>query len=493
MKNDFRLKGRGIMRKALCVAVSIAVMVTFSFADVMAITKAPAEGSEPEVTVTEEDIPQAEPEEGIAEEAEDPDATVEEPIDEGTPEEEPVTLEAQTVSAIALSGKAGDGQVSLEWSVSGEVTAETVFTVKMNGQEIATNIPSTTMTYEKTGLTNGTAYTFVVESKEGETVVSSNECKLTPQATTVGDIKNLKYTSDFASVNLSWDPVPNADGYVVYRYDKKKNLYKDTPKEVKGVKETSSKITWRVRAMERKGTSLATYKFSVKAFKNVNGKTIYGKAKVIDNCKPVRALYATFTPKRSGYAYTSAQGKKRGMKLKKGKKYIAKGFVCSRFRVCKSDNNSKINFYPRVLGNNKKLIYSKKITYSPKEAEDFVNHMKLKSNTKYLVWISLYTQHIYFFKGSKGKWKSIKGKNWEISSGKLMSCTATGNWKVFRKVRSRHSLSYWTMFYSQVAMHSWGNPSCFGVPHSGGCVRNTKSQAKWIYNTIPIKTRVCVY
>ena len=511
------------MKRALCIAVSIAVMVVFSFADVMAITETP--GGEPDESVIPEEEIVEEPavEEPAAEvpdetdvdatAEEETDADVEEPAEAEEPAAEPAAEPEVTTKAlegVSLTAAAGDGKVDLEWAYTGTVAdqSKVTFAVYKNKETTpikgAEALPITTTTYSVAGLDNGTTYTFQVvatdSSTEPATVVESNEVSAKTVATRPGKVTGLKWTHDYASVNLTWNKVEGADGYIVYRNGteicKEKNLNWN---QVKEQKETKKTVTWRVRAMERKGTSLANYTFEVVAFKykdatkNIDTALKSKKKAKVEKCSPCRALYATFTPKRSGYAYKSARGKKKGMKLKKGKKYIAKGFVCSRFRVCKSDNSGKVYFYPRVMGNNKKLIYSTKISYTHKEAADFVNHMGLKSGSKYLVWVSLYTQHIYFFKGSKGKWKPIKGKNWEISSGKLMSCTATGNWKVFRKWRKRRGLSYWTNFYSQVAMHSWGNPSCFGVPHSGGCVRNTYNQAKWIYNTIPMKTTVCVY
>ncbi|MBE6028718.1 MAG: hypothetical protein E7226_00970 [Clostridiales bacterium] len=493
------------MKRALCIAVSIAVMVVFSFADVMAVTKTQVEGDTPEVVASGEDAETevSDEEEPVVETPVDEEQQADENVDEEQSAEPEVV--AQAISGVALKASPKDTQVELSWTLSGKADPEDDIVYIISQDEAVIVDKSKELKdpkYTVTGLKNGTQYKFKVEvyDKTTETVLADDEELATPVATTVGNVTGLKWTHDFASVNLTWNKVEGADGYIVYRDGTEICKEKDLNwNQVKGQSETATTVTWRVRAMERKGTSLATYKFEVVAFKykdatkDINTALKSAKKAKVEKCSPCRALYATFTPKKTGYAYKSAKGKKKGMKLKKGKKYIAKGFVCSRFRVCKNDKSGKVYFYPRVMGNNKKLLYSTKISYTHKEAADFVNHMGLKSGSKYLVWISLYTQHIYFFKGSKGKWKPIKGKNWEISSGKLMSCTATGNWKVFRKWRTRRGLSYWTNFYSQVAMHSWGNPSCFGVPHSGGCVRNTKSQAKWIYKTLPMKTTVCVY
>lgn len=490
------------MKRALCIAVSIAVMVVFSFADVMAITKAPDEGTNPDEVVSEEDIAADEsagetPDEVIVEEpsGEETDAVTEE--SEAEPE-----VTAKAIEGVTLSATPGDGKVDLEWS-AGEDATDITFTIKnvTDSKTIKENVPAGSCPVE--GLTNGKKYVFEAVATNGVDDPITKTAEATPKAVAPGKVTELNWSSDSASVDLTWKPVAKADGYVVERDGVK--IFKESGlknKNLLSVKETSSSVCWRVKAMERKGTSLATYKFSVQAFRYkdptkgmASGNLLYGDKATKDKCYPVRAIYATFTPKKTGYAYTSAKGKKKGMKLKKGKKYIAKGFVCSRYRVCEDSSSGKVYFYPRVLGKNGKFLYNKKgITYSAEEAQNFVNHKGLKSKGKgknYLVWISLYTQHVYFFKGSKGNWKVIK--HWEVSTGKLQSATATGTWKIFRHWKHRRGLSYWSNFYSQVAMHSWGNSSCFGAPHSGGCVRMKKSQAKWVYNTMPMGTTVYVY
>ena len=490
------------MKRALCIAVSIAVMVVFSFADVMAVTKAPSEEPDPNA-VGPEAIATEEP----AEEASD-DIVVGEPSEEETDadaeesEAEP-EVTAKSLEDVTITATPGDGKVDLEWS-AGEDATDITFTItnETDSKTIKENVLAGSCPVE--GLTNGKKYVFKVVATDSTDPENPKEstAEATPEAVAPGKVTGLKWSSDSASVDLTWKPVAKADGYVVERDGVK--IFKESglkDKNVLSVKETSSSVCWRVKAMERKGTSLATYKFSVQAFRYkdptkglVSSNLLYGDKVTKEKCYPVRAIYATFTPKKTGYAYKSAKGKKKGMKLKKGKKYIAKGFVCSRYRVCKNDTSGKVYFYPRVLGKNGKFLYSKSIEYSAEEAQNFVNHKGLKSKGKgknYLVWISLYTQHVYFFKGSKGNWKVIK--DWEVSTGKLQSATATGTWKIFRHWKHRRGLSYWSNFYSQVAMHSWGNPSCFGVPHSGGCVRMKKSQAQWVYNTMPFGTTVYVY
>ena len=89
----------------------------------------------------------------------------------------------------------------------------------------------------------------------------------------------------------------------------------------------------------------------------------------------------------------------------------------------------------------------------------------------------------------------------QISSGLPATPTVKGDFKVTRKLRSRHMVGPdydlpnvpWVMyFFSGYAFHGtyWHNN--FGTPMSHGCVNMTNADAKWFYDFAPVGTPVHV-
>ena len=88
-----------------------------------------------------------------------------------------------------------------------------------------------------------------------------------------------------------------------------------------------------------------------------------------------------------------------------------------------------------------------------------------------------------------------------ISSGLPDTPTVTGNFKITRKLPSRHMIGpdynlpgvpWVSYFYAGYAFHGtyWHNN--FGTPMSHGCVNMTTADAKWFYDFAPVGTPVHV-
>ena len=123
---------------------------------------------------------------------------------------------------------------------------------------------------------------------------------------------------------------------------------------------------------------------------------------------------------------------------------------------------------------------------------DFVNKSKKSSKTKYLIWVSTYTQHLYIFKGKKGKWKLYK--DWECSTGAAKSPTPTGfDKKIEDKWRNHSGIDYWSPFQHANSIHGQRSSYLFGKPQSNGCVRNFDQNAKWLYYNCARGTGLIVY
>ena len=285
----------------------------------------------------------------------------------------------------------------------------------------------------------------------------------------------LKAHSGDESVILTWDAVPGAVGYDVF--DSAGNCIKadvtETQYKVKKLKDAYKK-----------------YKFTVKAYaKDSAGNKLYSPAATKSNA-PVRVMRYQCRLK-SGATLRSHSGPKQKVKLKGGQKVIATGFTAGQYLFWKKGSRFHMNG-SRV--SSVKPLYKRKGDYSRFEAENFVNDRGVASKTKRLIWISTYTQHVYYFTGSKNNWKCVD--DWHCCTGRASTPTPTGNKgikRIWKKVRMRHNVPWWSPFSSFNSLHGLAGPkSILGTPRSGGCVRNPDQKAKKVYKDAKIGTTVLV-
>jgi len=178
----------------------------------------------------------------------------------------------------------------------------------------------------------------------------------------------------------------------------------------------------------------------------------------------------------------------------------------------------QVYYMNRIRAKSQKSLYTYNNPYTEEESEYFVNHQQTSSSGygrgeakgKYLIWVNTYTQRVYIFQGKTSHWERIYC--WKVSTGKAKSPTirhldpkndqlSSGRKigmyaDIWKKLSSRHGIRYWNCFSSYNAMHGQRSGWSFGRPHSGGCVRNTTSHAKWIYNHCSSgkdRTRVIVF
>ncbi|MBR6376192.1 MAG: S-layer homology domain-containing protein [Oscillospiraceae bacterium] len=138
--------------------------------------------------------------------------------------------------------------------------------------------------------------------------------------------------------------------------------------------------------------------------------------------------------------------------------------------------------------------------------EYYVNTIrKCSSNTKYLIWVSLWTQRINIFQGSKGNWKLIQSG--PIASGRNDCPTpakVTTIWgKKERWVYTAYYCHHVSTFDEARGFHS--RPTKYdkdgggvysyamGYPASAGCVRLMDAECIFIYNNCPTGTAVVIY
>ncbi len=117
-----------------------------------------------------------------------------------------------------LTATAGDTQAGLTWSGSTGATSYNVKRGTVSGGPYTTVGSPTGTSFTDTGLTNGTAYYYVVTAVNGGGESgNSNQASATPQVTAPGAPTNLAATGGNAQVGLTWSGSTGATSYNVKR------------------------------------------------------------------------------------------------------------------------------------------------------------------------------------------------------------------------------------------------------------------------------------
>lgn len=147
--------------------------------------------------------------------------------------------------------------------------------------------------------------------------------------------------------------------------------------------------------------------------------------------------------------------------------------------------------------------YDSSVEYSEEVAASFVNEVHdYSSKTGYLIWCSLYSQHVYVFSGTQGQWRlECHGA---CASGKNYSPTRPGVYRIYSKEPrwdfDGYIVEYPCAFDADVAFHSTTKypggeelDPTVGKPISHGCVRLPDDVIGYIYENCPIDTTVVVW
>lgn len=355
-------------------------------------------------------------------------------------------------------------------------------------------------------------------------------------------VKGVKAVPNANAAKLSWNAVSNASYYTVYK----------STKSSSGYKVAKSKCT--STSLKIKGlTGGKKYYFKVVAVSQAGGKTVIGTqsnavlAKIPVVAGQVRNVQLSFDPKKNlaltwsrtakatsyHILYKKAADSKYKIliktkksnyslaKLKADTKYNIKVQAVTRIgnKVYLSSKTSKVitvtprqyrdKNYNKLLASQvrsigyvgNKCIYTTK-KYSTEVKTAFVNYKGYSSKTKYLIWISHYTQQVSIFQGSKGKWKMIR--TFICATGTAKNHSPRGVFKITYKEKGWFYTStkelYVTHYKGRNSFHTrplWNNGSVqnptIGKPASHGCVRCYNQDAKYIYDKMPIGTTVVSY
>ena len=353
--------------------------------------------------------------------------------------------------------------------------------------------------------------------------------------------KNVKVKCDDGDnvATISWKAVKGARKYAIYMSTNGK-----CPAEpIAYTKKDSGDKTYVKKNLE----GPKTYTFFVKAMFYNEAKSTGGtggtatkfwtvskassgeKLKITDRLLGIgiRAIRWKYNLKYAGTLYSNAGCTKKKGTIAKGTKVycvakiprkIPRGGHATKFQVQVEKNGKVIKKgwvkYGPIRTPSGEVAYKsgKAYNYSKSAIENYVNSKGFSSSKRYLIWVNTYTQRVNIFTGKKGNWELQH--SWRCTSGVFFQWTSLGsNYKVHRhqakKVRNflnstsqyyYRNLSYfskgnsfhtycWRVGSNKVVNHVKGNLQ----PGTKGCIRMGVPEATWIYNNIPLGTKVVVH
>ncbi|MBU5593108.1 L,D-transpeptidase family protein [Clostridium sp. MSJ-4] len=137
-------------------------------------------------------------------------------------------------------------------------------------------------------------------------------------------------------------------------------------------------------------------------------------------------------------------------------------------------------------------------------SKDTINTFGIESGTNYLVFVSINNQKTYVYKGSKNQWSLVK--EFLCSTGVKGNETPKGSFTVknkgdwFYTPKYEQGAKYWVGFKGNYLFHSLPFDkekknvvdTTLGEPASHGCIRLKVDESKWLYDNIPIGSKVVV-
>lgn len=323
---------------------------------------------------------------------------------------------------------------------------------------------------------------FVYASAPGEAVLVEKPAK----------IKDLTGIDGDKSAILTWGKVKDADSYIVCRYN-------SSAKKWEVIKKGLTKLTY----TDKKLSEGKKYKYRVAA-ENKGGTGDYSDTLTISvkktpsDDKP-RSIGYKATVKSRAPLFNTKSSSKRVKYLNKGTSVTTIDYGKGRYQIKLS--NGKTYWLSKDRLTFRASIWTTK-DYSTKAKEDFVNKKGYKSPTKYLIWISQYTQRVIIYQGSKGKWKMIR--NCRCATGTHLHMTPKGVHKItykekgwFYKTTYEKPIVHFqsqNSFHSRIKNYKGGYADAtIGRPRSKGCVRLYDEDINFIYKKCPKGTTVVSY
>lgn len=389
-----------------------------------------------------------------------------------------------------LKATPSNGTVRLSWTALAGAT----YDVKRNGDAVKSGL--TTGNCDVTGLTNGQSYNFSVTAHvkytdNGKEYSYESVSAATVSAAPMGDkpaqVTGLSGIDGEKSAILTWSKAAYADSYAIYRYNTSKKTWDVVKNGVTQLTYTDNKLTagkkyqYRVAGVNENGTGALSAAITISVKKTPGTK--------------VRSIGYKATVKSRAPLFATSKSSKRLRYLKKGTKVTTTDYARGRYEI---KVGGKIYWISKDRLKFRASVWTTK-DYSTKVKEDFVNKRGYKSPTKYLIWISQYTQRVIIYQGSKGKWKMIR--NCRCATGTHLHMTPKGVFKVgkkekgwfYKKTFEKPIVHFKSQnsFHSRIKNYKGGYADAtIGRPRSKGCVRLYDEDINFIYKKCPKGTTV---
>ena len=372
----------------------------------------------------------------------------------------------------------GATSVKVSWS---KYNGAKYYTVYYAGKE--TNYATGTSCTIK-GLSVDTQYGFRVKAYDSKKKLIGTSFIAKTKTLGVKNVTNFKANAGRKSITLTFDKVPGATCYELYRKDNKTGkwkILKQTSGKYKGknigyggansdTKYNKNRIFFKDTGADERNVA---YFYRVRAIKNRGGGKYWVSPKYSkSSARPVRQMYVEIKVN--------------------GRWHTANAFSGGKYYTLEGDSYS--------FGRASRAIadYSENSNYTNRTAENFVNEMTqegkiTRGSNKYMIWVSTYTQHVYVFHWTKNGWRIHGDKQWECASGEADSPTPTSQWAkdIDHKHYQRSASYYWNCFQTHNAIHAKPSGTVIdGAPHSHGCVRSPRDKAIWVYENLDPGTPV---
>lgn len=398
------------------------------------------------------------------------------------------------LAAPTLTAKAGEAKVTLSWSkVSGAVSYK-LYLLSGSRLSLVTNTAGTSYTHKVSK--NNVNYQYVVKavSSGAQEGTQSKTVTAKPKTVKPGKVSNFTGVDGEKKSILTWSKVSNATSYYLYRYNSSKKKWT----MIKQLKTNSY--------YDRNLKTNKTYKYRVAAVRTVAGQTVRGDATstVSVNIKktPGTKVYPMkykATVRSKAPCFTSKSSKKRVKYLKKGTKVTTINSGNGRYQVKLS--NGKTYWVAKGRLKITSSVWTTK-DYSNKTKLNFINSRGYSSKTKYLIWISQYTQRVVIFEGKKRNWKI--NRSVKCATGTYLHKTPKGLFKITYKEKGWFYRSTYekpivhfkgaNSFHSRIKKYGGGYADAtIGRPKSKGCVRLYDADINFIYKKCPKGTTVVSY
>ncbi len=419
-----------------------------------------------------------------------------------------------------LKAKAYEKSVQLTWEASSDASGYEIYMRKayMNGSYklIARIKKKSTTQYLKKKLKIGKKYSFYIvayKKKNGKKYYSahSNVARATTKVLTPDAVQGVIGASISKQAIFTWKAVYGATGYDILqktngKYHKIKTVKKPAA-TIKNLKNGTT-YTFRIRAIREKGGYKAKGK----------GYTISIKVETLETQSQrliTRDIYsvqitetATLDRLDGNGSVTLYAGTVCGVAWKNYEYGDSSNDHVPLYFVL--DDGTKLEGRTGICTQLDDLYWNHSKAFGPLVAEYYVNVMYPQSSeSNWMLWINYYTQYCYVFRRTKvgAKWKHYA--TWETATGKYgMTQTPRGELSIVKKSQRYYfpkgggAYGLWASHLTGEgnAIHgprrnsdgSYIDPSEIGYPISSGCARLMDEYAKFVYDNMPLGTRVLV-